>query len=187
MFQYPWCVDVPLFSCYVSRNCSSPEFASSKLYFHSVAFSVLSEFNSRSQSPTTIFFVPYRAFVAPSCAMRKSFSVSLVYLNRRASSGPRDSPPPYDTFEEFASDVRNVFSKAIAYHGGGANDVSNAVSDGLSRDGGDGPGQQVQQHSPKSDLLVVAARLRGVGRSERQSFVLQVTRIVAVRLLVCTR
>ncbi|CAM9313431.1 unnamed protein product [Hapterophycus canaliculatus] len=71
--------------------------------------------------------------------------IDLQTIARRASSGPRDSCTPYDTFEEFASDVRKVFSQAILYHRGGANGLFPALSDDSSGGGDGGPGQQQQQ------------------------------------------
>ena len=59
---------------------------------------------------------------------------------RRASSGPRDSFAPYDTFDEFATDIRSVFSKAISYHGGVV-----AKSSDVPTDPGEETGQQVRQ------------------------------------------
>ncbi|CAM9654655.1 unnamed protein product, partial [Ectocarpus sp. 13 AM-2016] len=65
------------------------------------------------------------------------------------SRGPRDSVPSYDTFQEFASDVRKVFSNAIAYHSGG--DDSAAVperSSGGGGGGGEGGDTSVRQGQP---------------------------------------
>ncbi|CAM9724626.1 unnamed protein product [Ectocarpus sp. 12 AP-2014] len=74
------------------------------------------------------------------------------------SRGPRSSVTSYDTFQEFASDVRKVFSNAIAYHsgggGGGGGGDGAAVSDrsngggGCGVDGGDTFVQQVRQRGP---------------------------------------
>ncbi|CAB1102277.1 unnamed protein product [Ectocarpus sp. CCAP 1310/34] len=71
---------------------------------------------------------------------------------RACSRGPRDSVPSYDTFQEFASDVRKVFSNAIAYHSGGGGDgaaVSDRSSGGGGGDGdGDGGDASVRQGQP---------------------------------------
>ncbi|CAN0031506.1 unnamed protein product, partial [Ectocarpus sp. 4 AP-2014] len=59
------------------------------------------------------------------------------------SRGPRDSVPSYETFQEFASDVRKVFSNAMAYHsggGGGGGGDGAAISDRSSGGGGGGGG-----------------------------------------------
>eukprot|EP00903_Cladosiphon_okamuranus_P012127 g11378.t1 len=65
--------------------------------------------------------------------------IDLQTIARRASSGPRDSIAPYDTFEDFASDIRKVFSKAISYHGA---EACSAFPDDSGAGGGDGAVQQ---------------------------------------------
>ncbi|CBJ30328.1 conserved unknown protein [Ectocarpus siliculosus] len=76
--------------------------------------------------------------------------IDLQTIARRACSrGPRDSVPSYDTFRDFASDVRKVFSNAIAYHSGGAGGAGAAVSERSSGGGGgEGGDTSVRQAQP---------------------------------------
>lgn len=104
-----------------------------------------------------------------------SFFFSATTSRRACSRGPRDSVPAYGTFQEFASDVRKVFSNAIAYHGGGGDDAT--VSDRSSGGGGGGGGNgdasvgQVQQRDAfvfgprgvSGNLLVVLGTVPEMG------------------------
>lgn len=91
----------------------------------------------------------------------RNLSVSL-FSNRRASSGPRDSLAAYDRFEDFASDIRRVFSKAISYHGA---EVCSDVPEDAGAGSSDGAAPQVRQgHAHLEEFFIHALGMHPGGR-----------------------